>query len=264
MAILQDLPFSLSQPGPLTASGVGNFYLQTLPEQSETPSATLFFLDSHAGIENPIHDPDYQPIQPSQIDWFTQTSQTLRRDREEDRNATPPHLSLAFFHIPLPEFADPRLRLKSGHRREPTEGPSVNTHFYDALVAEGVAAVGCGHDHVNDFCGFLSTGDGDDVDYTPTRSPWLCHAGGAGFGGYGSYGGTYYHRRVRVWEIDTATASLKTWKRVEYAGERVDETPLVAAVGRQRTESGAVSAPDSVGRTVEQVRLVDDFTLSPS
>jgi hypothetical protein len=37
---------------------------------------------------------------------------------------------------------------------------------------------------------------------------------------------------MRVWELDTSTGSLKTWKRVEYAVDRVDELVLV--------ESGAV------------------------
>ena len=37
---------------------------------------------------------------------------------------------------------------------------------------------------------------------------------------------------MRVWELDTSIGSLKTWKRVEYAMDRVDELVLV--------ESGAV------------------------
>jgi hypothetical protein len=37
---------------------------------------------------------------------------------------------------------------------------------------------------------------------------------------------------MRVWEIDTNSGSLKTWKRVEYAMDRIDEVVLV--------ESGAV------------------------
>jgi hypothetical protein len=40
---------------------------------------------------------------------------------------------------------------------------------------------------------------------------------------------------MRVWELDTSTGSLKTWKRVEYAMDRVDELVLV--------ESGAVVDP---------------------
>lgn len=32
---------------------------------------------------------------------------------------------------------------------------------------------------------------------------------------------------VRVWELETNAGSLKTWKRVEYALERVDELLLI-------------------------------------
>ena len=53
-----------------------------------------------------------------------------------------------------------------------------------------------------------------------------------GFGGYCSYGESAFYRRMRVWELDTSIGSLKTWKRIEYAMDRIDELLLV--------ESGAV------------------------
>lgn len=102
-------------------------------------------------------------------------------------------------------------------------------------MKEGVSALGCGHDHVNDFCALLpqkTQRGGDDI---PEPALWLCYAGGSGFGGYCSYGGTRFHRRMRVWELDANTGSLKTWKRVEYNMDRVDELVLV--------ESGAVVDP---------------------
>lgn len=34
---------------------------------------------------------------------------------------------------------------------------------------------------------------------------------------------------MRVWEINTRTRSLNTWKRVEYATDRVDQIVLVEA-----------------------------------
>lgn len=46
------------------------------------------------------------------------------------------------------------------------------------------------------------------------------------------YGKKRFHRRMQVWKLDTSIGSLKTWKRVEYAMDRVDELVLV--------ESGAV------------------------
>ncbi|KAF2271943.1 Metallo-dependent phosphatase [Westerdykella ornata] len=230
ISILRDLPFSLCEPGPEQVDGVGNFYLQALaPAPSQFPLSTLYFLDSHGQIPSKIRNPDYDPIQQSQIDWFLNTSKAHRsaREKDKDNNDNRFHLSLAFQHIPLPEFKEDRyLSIRSGHRREPTEGPSLNSHFYDALVKEGILALGCGHDHVNDFCALLRQPQ-QDGGKIPHPGPWLCYGGCTGFGGYCSYGGERFHRRSRVWELDTSTGSLKTWMRVEYAMDRVDELVLV-------------------------------------
>ncbi|KAF2632353.1 Metallo-dependent phosphatase [Macroventuria anomochaeta] len=229
MSILQYLPFSLSEPGPEQVDGVGNFYVQVLaPAPSQFPVSTLYFLDSHGQIPSKIYKSDYDFIKQNQIDWFVNTSQTQRSAREHDNNDNRFHLSLAFLHIPLPEFKeDSHLSIRSGRRREPTEGPSFNSHFYDALVQEGIAALGCGHDHVNDFCALLrqqvQQGGGKPLH----TGPWLCYGGASGFGGYCSYGRNRFHRGTRVWEISTSTGSLETWKRVEYAMNRVDELVLV-------------------------------------
>ena len=241
MSILQDLPFSLCQSGPEQVDGVGNYYLEILaPAPSQRSLSTLYFLDSHGQIPSKIHNPDYDPIKQSQIDWFTITSQALRKARDKDDNNNGRfHLSLAFLHIPIPEYGDCTLIIRGGHRREPTEGPSFNSHFYDALANEGISALGCGHDHVNDFCALLPQKQKESQQNsheTPQLGPWLCYGGGSGFGGYCSYGRKRYHRRTRVWEVDTSTGGLKTWKRVEYSGERVDELVLV--------EGGAVPPCD--------------------
>ncbi|KAF2648855.1 Metallo-dependent phosphatase [Lophiostoma macrostomum CBS 122681] len=227
MSILQNLPFNFCEPGPEYIDGIGNFYLQILaPAPSQRPLSSLYFLGSHGQIPSEIHNPDYDHIQQSQIDWFTDTSQAQRNAREKEGNSNPFYLSLAFQHIPLPEFSDRHLSIRNGHKREPPEGPHFNSHFYDALAREGISALGCGHDHVNDFCALLpQTRQPGDREVRP--GPWLCYAGGSGFGGYCSYDGARFHRRMRVWELDTSTESLKTWKRVEYAGDRVDELALV-------------------------------------
>jgi hypothetical protein len=141
MSILQDLPFSLCQSGPEQVDGVGNYYLEILaPAPSQRPLSTLYFLDSHGEIPSKVHNPDYDPIKQNQIDWFTTTSQSLRKARDKDDNDSRFHLSLAFSHIPIPEYGDRTLIIRAGHRREPTEGPSFNSHFYDALAKEGISA----------------------------------------------------------------------------------------------------------------------------
>lgn len=228
MSILQDLPFSLCEPGLKHVDGIGNFYLQVLgPSPSQLPLSTLYFLDSHGQIPSTMRNPDYDAIKQSQIDWFTNAVQA-QKNIKKGSDANRLHLSLVFLHIPLPEFGDRQLRIRNGQRREPTESPSFNSHFYDALVRGGVSAIGCGHDHVNDFCALLpQPRTHQDGDESPQLGPWLCYGGGSGYGGYCSYGRKRFHRRMRVWELDTSTGSLKTWKRVEYALDRVDELVLV-------------------------------------
>jgi hypothetical protein len=235
MALYRDLPFGLSESGPEGVYGVGNYYIQVFDHASSTVAlATLYFLDSHGQINPGTRNPDYEPIQPSQINWFPSTSHTLRKEREksisqekcEHHNHT--HTALVFFHIPIPEFGDDNKIIKlGGWRREPTEGPSINTHFYNVLAEERVTAVGCGHDHVNDFCARLKDSNGE-----YQHGPWLCYNGGSGYGGYCSYGGNRYHRRTRVWELNTHDGSLKTWKRMDHHKQRTDE--LVLVVDSQR------------------------------
>ncbi len=173
-------------------------------------------------------------------------SHAQRRAREKDDNDKHFYLPLAFLHIPLPEFGYDSLSIRNGYRREPTESPSFNSDFYEALVKEGISALGCGHDHVNDFCALLPQQTQQDGDKTPQPGPWLCYGGGSGFGGYCSFGGKRFHRRARVWELGTNTGSLKTWMRVEYATDRVNELVLI--------ESGAVI--DTSGEEDEGRRCV--------
>jgi hypothetical protein len=238
MSILQTLPFNLSESGPEQVEGVGNFCLKILgPGSSNASLSTLYFLDSHGQIPSKIRNPDYDPIKQSQIDWFTKSAQQNMRDRDCDVCHT--HLSLVFQHIPLPEFADTRLIVHNGHRGEPPEGPSSNSHFYDALVKEGISAFGCGHDHVNDFSALLPQHTSEKYHKDAQFGPWLCYGGGSGFGGYCSYGKSRFHRRSRVWELDTSTGSLNTWKRVEYATHRVDELVLFkngSVIGEHRED----------------------------
>ena len=224
MAILEDLPFSMCQSGPRDVDGIGNYYLQLLAaEPSQTALSTLYLLDSHGQIPSKIRNPDYDPIMRSQIDWFTSTSKTLKKEHIGESH----HLSMVFLHIPIPEYGDRSLITRGGKRREPTEGPSFNSHFYDALFDEGISALACGHDHVNDFCALLPRKQRDSTHETSQLGPWLCYGGGSGFGGYCSYGRKRFYRRTRVWEIDTSTGGLKTYKRLEYSEQEIDELVLV-------------------------------------
>ncbi|KAH9889692.1 hypothetical protein F4778DRAFT_386954 [Xylariomycetidae sp. FL2044] len=149
------------------------------------------------------------------------TSQAQRNERGKHDDANRAQLSLVFEHIPIPEYGDPRVSIYNGHRREPAEGPGCDSHFYDALVKEGVSAMGCGHDHVNDFCARLpppqprteeeqqQEPQQDSDDETFQSGLWSCYGGGSGSRGYCTYGAQEFHRRARVWELDTGNGKLE-------------------------------------------------------
>ena len=100
-------------------------------------------------------------------------------------------------------------------------------------------------DHVNDYCALpesaakeLANTDSKQQPQTPSKDHlWMCYGGGAGFGGYGGYGG--YHRRIRFFEIDTNTARIISWKRLEYGDieSKINEQTLVNG-GRVVAPSG--------------------------
>jgi hypothetical protein len=233
MEIFQDLPYSLCQSGPANVDGVGNYYLQIIGAAPSTrPVATIYLLDSHGQIPNTAKvngNPDYEPIKQGQVGWFWSTSQALRKSREASGDTNSFHTSIVFQHIPLPEFGDPKLIMHAGCRGEPTEGPSENTYFYDALVGAGVSAMACGHDHVNDFCALLP----EEWRKKGKAGPWLYYGGCVGFGAYCEYDGKRCWRRARVWELsagmkdEEGKGEVRTWIRVEYQKERVGEIVLM-------------------------------------
>ncbi|KAL8766108.1 MAG: hypothetical protein Q9209_007006 [Squamulea sp. 1 TL-2023] len=237
MQLTQSLPFSLSLPGPSSVEGVGNYYIEVLSRtKANSHSAlTLYLLDTHGYSPDERQFRGYDWIKKSQIDWFKSTAQSLKKSPAHE-GYKHIRMNMAFIHIPLPEYRNERDIVKgSGTFAEPPTAPAFNSGFKQALVEEGVLAVSCGHDHVNDYCA-LSKPEGKDA----KPDLWMCYAGGAGFGGYGGYshvikGG--YHRRVRVYEFNMEDVSIRTWKRLEYGDKdkRIDE--MVIAQG------GVVVAP---------------------
>jgi hypothetical protein len=240
MRILENLPFSLAEAGPEKIDGVGNYYVEVLaPSPSHHSAITLYMFDTHSLSPDDKHYPGYAWVKQNQIDWFRTTSNSLKKNHDRYSHI---HLDLAFIHIPLPEYDMPGNIEIGGSHKERVTAPGFNTHLYDAFAEEGIVAVGCGHDHANDYCALRpqqapsAANHGRDTDGTSLArrgpnplGPWMCFAGASGFGGYGGYGGI--HRRVRVWEVDTNAGRIMTWKRVECCGDdkhkRIDEIVLV-------------------------------------
>ncbi|KAL9601135.1 MAG: hypothetical protein Q9219_002734 [cf. Caloplaca sp. 3 TL-2023] len=239
MDLTQNLPYSLSLPGPSSVEGVGNYYIEVLARGTSSHSAlTLYLLDTHGYSPDERQFRGYDWLKKSQIDWFKATAQTLKNNAAHT-GYKHIHMDMAFIHIPLPEYRQEGDIVKgSGTFAEPPTAPAFNSGFRQALVEEKVSAVSCGHDHVNDYCALSRSEASDPKDKKPEL--WMCYAGGAGFGGYGGYSNVIeggYHRRVRVFEFDMDEARIRTWKRLEYGETEkpVDEMLIV--------EGGEVVAP---------------------
>lgn len=236
MSLYSSLPFSVSEAGPNTVDGVGNYFVEVLAHGTNNrhSALTLYLLDTHSYSPDEAKYHGYDWLKENQIQWFRDTAGTLK---ESHKHYSKTHLDMAFIHIPLPEYgADNQPRV--GAWKERITAPGFNTHFKDALVEQGVLTVSCGHDHVNEYCALSR----DPKSAEPQL--WMCYAGGAGFGGYGGYGG--YHRRARVWEVDTNEARISTWKRVEWGdtAARLDELIVV--------DGGKVVAPQEAQEPAEQ------------
>jgi hypothetical protein len=217
MDLYDSLPFSLSEPGPNTIDGVGNYFVEIQAHSSKHSALTLYFLDTHSYSPDEAHYRGYDWLKPNQINWFKTTAEGLK---EAHSHYTHKHLNMAFIHIPLPEYGNPD-NPRVGNWTEPITAPAFNSHFKDALVEYHVKAVSCGHDHVNDYCALSNEPESGEPEL------WMCYAGGSGFGGYGGYNN--YHRRLRVFEVDTNQARITTWKRLEYGdtGKRLDQQIIV-------------------------------------
>lgn len=137
-------------PGNLTTTvegvpGMSNYVLPVIESGSDKEGAFLYFFDSHSysDIEN---FNSYGWIKPEQVEWYLKSSKFYNPLRLP---------SLAFLHIPLPEYKYAAANEKSpliGVRREPVCAPEMNTGLFAAMIQCGdVMGVFAGHDHVNDF-----------------------------------------------------------------------------------------------------------------
>ncbi|XP_061340887.1 probable inactive purple acid phosphatase 29 [Gastrolobium bilobum] len=171
----------------------------------------LYFLDSGDYSKVPLIF-GYDWIKPSQQLWFQRTSAKLRKayiNRPLPQKEAAP--GLAYFHIPLPEYASFDSSNFTGVKQEPDgiSSASVNSGFFTTLVEAGdVKGVFTGHDHINDFCGKLT-------------GIQLCYGGGFGYHAYGKAG---WPRRARVVVASLEKTekgswgdvkSIKTWKRLD-------------------------------------------------
>ncbi|MFI5183685.1 MAG: metallophosphoesterase family protein [Vicinamibacteria bacterium] len=198
LEVQKALPHCLTERGPKSLTGVGNYVLRVLSARDDRMAAALYFIDS--GAYNDLGIGHYAWIARDQIAWYARTSARLRHQHAAAGGATTLP-ALAFFHIPLPEYDEVwRTAVCRGHRHEPVCGPSANSGFFAALLEAGdVMGAFCGHDHVNDFEGEL-------------HGIRLCYGRATGFSPYGREG---FHRGARVVRLRQGERTFETWVRLE-------------------------------------------------
>ena len=123
-----------------------DYVLRVKPAKGNTDAALLYCMDSHSmsqlkGIDG------YAWLTFEQVEWYRRQSRKFTAD-----NGGIPVPSLAFFHIPLPEYNQASATeddIMIGTRMETACSPKLNTGMFAAM--KDVMGVFVGHDHDNDY-----------------------------------------------------------------------------------------------------------------
>ena len=147
-------PYSLFK-GDMTEDNesVSNYYLKifsSLEKKENEISSLIWIFDSkRKGCLNRRYS--YACITSPQISWYETESKNFYKKHNKIIRG------LSFFHIPLPEFKDLWNDYKTyGQKNVYVFCPKKNTGLFDSMVNMGnIKGVYVGHDHSNDFGGFM-------------------------------------------------------------------------------------------------------------
>ncbi len=125
-----------------------DFVLHIRSTDGSRDAALLYCLDSHDDAQK-TDVGGYAWLTPDQVRWY------IRESNNSIRQCGDTLPALAFFHIPLPEFAEAAHTdndVLIGNRMEKVCCPRLNTGMFAAMRLQGdVMGVFCGHDHDNDY-----------------------------------------------------------------------------------------------------------------
>ncbi|WP_051620542.1 metallophosphoesterase family protein [Paenibacillus sp. UNC451MF] len=204
-ALLQSLPHSLYQPGPDNVHGASNYVLKVQSNRSEKQlGAVLYMLDSGAKTNRAFGGTEW--LQRSQIDWYCMQSDHLTLSNRGE--ALP---SLAFFHIPFPEYNEVwDYGICYGLQQKAVDSPKINSGMFAAMLEKGdVMGTFTGHSHLNDYAG-----DMHGIRLVCSRLT-----------GFGAKGPADYMRGARVIVLYEGERRFDTWQRLE-DGSLYDQPPI--------------------------------------
>lgn len=192
---LLNLPGFAGSKGPAGISGVGNYVIPLKSSVSGKNAALLYFLDSNAYCEDKSIS-DYGWIHFDQIAWYRNQSTEFTAG-----NGGKPYPALAFFHIPLPEYAEVKQKESTiGSTIEKVYSPEINTGMLAAFIEMGdVMGTFVGHDHDNNYIGMY-------------KGIALAYGKASGYSGYGSIG-----KGARIIELTEGERGFRTWIRTRDA-----------------------------------------------
>ncbi|WP_187773944.1 metallophosphoesterase [Sphingobacterium hotanense] len=153
MEAIIGLPYNMTQYGPHELPGAGNYVLPIQSSSSNAISALCYFFDSVVEGE-PGHNKAMNSwLDPSILNWYRQQSESFT-----SKNNNKPYPSLAFIHIPLPEFKKiTNSSLKYGIGQDVGENiektkRARHSNIYQAfLESKDVMGVFAGHEHNNNY-----------------------------------------------------------------------------------------------------------------
>ncbi len=191
--VMQESSTCLTQTGDLELSGLCNYHLSINASKNDSPSWTLYLIDSGDYNKNEKLG-GYDFIKRDQIDWYTKLSEKI----SSQFGRLP---ALAFFHIPLPEYNDVwNLSTCYGSKNENVECPRQNSGMFSAMLEMGdVKGVFVGHDHLNDYYGDL-------------YGIKLCYGRATG---YNTYGWDSFAHGARIIKLTEGSEDFETWVRLE-------------------------------------------------
>lgn len=148
LKVIQAVPYNLTTQV-AGISGVTNFILPVKSSDGKKNALILYCLDSHSyssvkGVGG------YDFLKADQIEWYKAHSRKYTTE-----NGGEPLPSLAFFHIPLPEYnqaASDEGAILVGTRMEKACAPALNSGMFTAMKQQkDVSGIFVGHDHDNDY-----------------------------------------------------------------------------------------------------------------
>lgn len=197
--IVMQSPYYVGDKGPVDIKGCGNTALPIYGSDGKGKvEAVLYCIDSNDYLPANTHG-EYDWIRFEQIAWYRDQSR-----RFAEANGGKPLPSLAFFHIPLPEYR--HVIAREGYfgsfKDEGVGASELNSGLLSSFVDRGdVMGMFVGHDHGNDFIGL-------------EQGVALAYGRTSGWDAYG-----LFDRGGRVIELYEGEQRFDTWIRTEKAKE---------------------------------------------